>query len=650
MPFGYHGRILRVNLTTGDLEIETPDESFYREYMGGGALGLYYLLKEMPAGVDPLGPDNMMVVSLSVLTGAAISGQSRMTINAKSPLTGTIGDSQAGGFWPAEMKRAGFDAIVVKGASPTPVYLWLHDGAAELRDASHLWGKVTGEAEALIRAELGDPKIEVAQIGPAGENLVRFAAVINMSNRANGRTGMGAVMGSKKLKAIAVRGRQAPTVAHPDRLKALHKLGMPNYNSNPDMESLGVYGTAGVVLPQQWAGGLPTHNYVTGVFDGAEAISGERMAETILKERDTCYACVVRCKRVVEVDAPSNGASGKAKAGNGLKYVDAKYGGPEYETVATFGSYCGVDDLAAIAKANEICNAYGMDTISCGATVAFAFECFERGTLTAADAGGLELTWGNAAAMVALTEQIARREGLGAILAEGSQRAAQTIGRGAERYVVAVKGSEVPAHMPHVKASMGLIYAVNPYGADHQASEHDPYYEAGAGKLYHERLAEIGLTDYTPSEVMDANKVRYTLVTQHAFSILDTLNLCQFDWGPAWQLYGMGPTVEVVRAVTGWEDVSLDELMRLGAKRVTMLRAFNSREGFDRRHDTLPRRIVEEALIGGPNEGAIFSQATLDAALDTYYHYAGWDVETGNPTRATLEDFNLGWVADQLGI
>ncbi|HBY97926.1 MAG TPA: aldehyde ferredoxin oxidoreductase, partial [Chloroflexi bacterium] len=420
MPYGYHGKILRVNLTTGELAIETPDESFYREYMGGSALGLYYLLKEMPAGVDTLGPDNVIVVSLSVLTGAPISGQSRMTINAKSPLTGAIGDSQSGGFWPAEMKRAGFDAIIIKGASASPVYLWLHDGEAELRDATHLWGRVTGEAEALIREELSDPKIEVAQIGPAGENLVRFAAVINMSNRANGRTGMGAVMGAKQLKAIAVRGREVPSIAHPDRLKALHKLGMPNYKSNPDVNGLGEYGTAGSVLPQQWAGGLPTRNYAIGVFDGAEAISGERMADTILIKRDTCYACIVRCKRVVEVD--THPATDGERQVTDHKYVERTYGGPEYETLATFGAYCGIDDLAAIAKANELCNAYGMDTISCGATVAFAFECFERGIITTTDTGGLELTWGNAAAMVELTRQIAHREGLGAVLAEGSRR------------------------------------------------------------------------------------------------------------------------------------------------------------------------------------------------------------------------------------
>lgn len=642
MPYGYHGRILRVDLTTGTIEIERPDDAFYREYMGGSALGLYYLLKEMPAGVDPLGPENVMVVSLSVLTGAAISGQSRMTINAKSPLTGGIGDSQAGGFWPAELKRAGFDAIILKGASPTPVYLWVHDGEAELRDASHLWGKVTGEAEAMIREELGDRKIEVAQIGPAGEALVRFAAVINMRSRANGRTGMGAVMGSKKLKAIAVRGRDIPRVADPNRLKALHKQGIPNYESNPDMKGLGEYGTASVVLPQQWAGGLPTRNYQSGVFDGAEAISGEKMAETILIGRDTCYACVVRCKRVVEVEEYPG------EPGNGRPYVDRKYGGPEYETVATFGSYCGVDDLAAISKANEYCNAYGMDTISCGATVAFAFECFERGILTTEDTGGLELTWGNAEAMVELTRRIAMREGIGAVLAEGSQRAAEIIGRGAERFVVAVKGSEVPAHMPQVKASMGLIYAVNPFGADHQSSEHDPFYEPGAGTLYHSRLAELGLTDYRASDVLDEEKVRFTLLTQYAYSILDVLNLCQFDWGPAWQLYGPGAIVETVRAITGWEDVTLDELMRLGAKRVNMLRAFNTREGFTRRHDTLPPRILEDALVDGPNAGSLFSRETLEAALDCYYRLAGWDVETGNPTRETLESLGLGWVAEQL--
>ena len=325
---GYNGKILHVNLTSGKFHVEEPDETFYRKYMGGSALAMHYLLKDMPAGVDPLGADNRLVLALSVLTGTAISGQSRMTAAAKSPLTGAIGDSQSGGFFPSELKFAGYDAIVIKGKSEKPVYLWINEGKFELRDASHLWGKITGEAEASIKEELDDNKIEVLQIGPAGENGVRFAGIFSMSNRANGRTGMGAVMGSKNLKAIAVRGKKRPTVADKDAFKKLAKWGAKNFPES-DIAGLGKYGTAETTGANQSSGTLPTYNYNSGVFDGWEPIDGTTMYDTILRGaaegkqdrlgRDTCYACTVRCKRVVEIT-------------EGDYKVDPKYGGPEYET------------------------------------------------------------------------------------------------------------------------------------------------------------------------------------------------------------------------------------------------------------------------------------------------------------------------------
>ena len=415
---GYNGKILHLDLTSQTITIEEPPDSFYRLYGGGSAMGTYYLLKHMPAGADPLGPDNILTLITGPPTGAAVSGQSRVSSIAKSPVTGGIGDAQAGGFWPATFKRTGFDGIVIRGVSDTPVYLWVHDGKAELRDASHLWGRITGDVEAAIQDELGDQKIEVMQVGPAGEKLVRFASIINMSNRANGRTGMGAVMGSKNLKAIAIKGTGKLQFHDPAALKALAGWGAKEFDES-DVYTMGLYGTAETVAPQQDDGGLPTRNWTSGVFEGFEPITGETMSKTILKERDTCYACVVRCKRVVEI------AEGDFE-------VDPHYGGPEYETLATFGSYCGVDDLAAISKANEICNKYGMDTISCGATIAWAMDCFEHGLITDHDTGGLELNFGNAAAMVTLTEQIAKREGFGDVLAEGSARAAERFGPAAQ--------------------------------------------------------------------------------------------------------------------------------------------------------------------------------------------------------------------------
>jgi aldehyde:ferredoxin oxidoreductase len=643
MPHGYPGKILHVNLTSSQINVEEPGEAFYRKYMGGSALALHYILKEMAAGVDPLGPENVLVLALSVLTGAAVSGQSRMTAAAKSPLTGAIGDSQGGGFWPAELKFAGFDAIVIKGKAEKPVYLWIHDGEYELRDASHLWGKITGDAEAIIKEELGDSKIEVLQIGPAGENGVRFAGIFSMSNRANGRTGMGAVMGSKNLKAVAVRGSQRPKPADKDRLNQLAKWGAANLEDS-DVAGLAKYGTAETTGSNQTSGTLPTYNYNSGVFDQWEAIDGTTMYDTILKGavagkqdregRDTCYACTVRCKRVVEIT-------------EGAYKVDPHYGGPEYETTSTFGNYCAIDDLPAISKANELCNMYGMDTISCGATISWAFEAFNAGKLTLADTDGLDLTWGNAASMVELTEKIGKREGFGDLLAEGSERAAKKIGRGTEDFLITLKGQEAPAHMPQVKRTLGIIYATNPFGADHQSHEHDPAIEEDF-EFYTDRLAMLGFHEQQETRSMSDEKIRFAMASQHMYSAMDSLNLCQFVFGPAWQLYGPADMVELVQAVTGWE-VDFEELQKVGERRLNMMRAFNAREGIDRKDEGLPKKFYKP-LKGGVSDGWKMDRDEFESALDTYFEMCGWDVNTGVPTRTKLDELELGWVADQIGV
>ena len=642
MIYGYNGKILHVDLTTRKFQVEEPDEAFYRKYMGGSALAMHYLLKDMPAGVDPLGPENVLVLALSVLTGTAVSGQSRMTAAAKSPLTGAIGDSQGGGFWPAELKFAGFDALVIKGKSEGPVYLSINEGKYELRDASHLWGKITGEAETSIKEELGDNKVEVLQIGPAGEKAVRFAGIFSMSNRANGRTGMGAVMGSKNLKAIAVRGKKRPVAADKAKLSELAKWGAKNLEDS-GIAGLAKYGTAETTGANQTSGTLPTYNYNSGVFENWEAIDGTTMYDTILRGaaegkqdrqgRDTCYACTVRCKRVVEIN-------------DGPYKVNPHYGGPEYETTSTFGNYCGIDDLAAISKANEICNKYGMDTISCGATISWAYEAFNEGKLTLDDTDGLDLTWGNADSMVKLTEKIARREGFGDLLAEGSERAAKKIGRGTEAYLITFKGQEAPAHMPRVKRSLAVVYATNAYGADHQTHEHDPAFEDDF-EFYAERMAVLGFTEGTEARALNKEKIDFTVATQQMYSAMDSLNLCQFVYGPAWQLYGPSDMVEVVRAVTGWEDVSFDELQKVGERRLNMMRAFNVREGLDRKNDVLPEKLFKP-LKGGASDGWKIDRAEFESALDMYFERCSWDVETGIPTRSKLDELGLGWVADQL--
>ena len=634
MPYGYHGKILHVNLTTGEMEVETPPESFYRKYMGGSAMGLYYILREVPKGADPLGPHNLLTIFDSVVTGASISGQSRINVNAKSPMSGAIGDSQAGGFFPAEFKFAGYDGLVLRGQSSRWVYLTIIDGKAELHDASHLLGKVTGDVDILLKKEFGDPKAQVMQIGPAAEIGVRFSAIVNMANRMNGRTGMGLVMASKKLKAIVVRGREKPPVADQKVMATLNKSGPEAITTNPDMDGLAKFGTAVVVMFNNMIGTLPTRNYTEGQFEMADPISGEKMAETILKRRETCYACVVRCKRVVEI------LDGKYK-------FDPLYGGPEYETIGLFGASCGIGDLAAIAQAHQICDMHGVDSISCGATLAFAMECHERGIITKEDTGGIDLRFGNADAMLEVVKQIVTKTGkLGPILAEGSARAARMWGKRAEECLTTVKNQEAPAHMPQAKRSLGLIYAVNPFGADHQSSEHDPYYEEGVADFNLNRLKEIGLGTPQPPRSLGPEKVRFAYLTEVFYSMMDTLELCQFVYGPTWCLYGPKDTAIMVKAVTGWE-VTVEELMTVGKRRLNLLRTFNAREGFSRKDDQLSERFYQALAGTGPTAGVAVTHEEMENALDEYYKIAGF-TNDGIPTRDTLKELDIEWAADYL--
>lgn len=634
MSFGYAGKILHVDLTRGALTIEEPPESFYRKYMGGSAMGLYYILREMPKGADPLGPENVLTLMLGVTTGAAISGQSRINANAKSPISGGIGDSQGGGYFPAELKFAGFDGLVIKGKSPQPVYLLIIEGKPELRDASHLMGKITGDVDDILKKEIGDGKIEILQHGPAAEKGVLFSSLVSMSNRHNGRTGMGLVMASKNLKAVVVRGKRKPDIFDPKALAALNRTGPKILPDNPDMPGLAEDGTSSVVMFQNTIGSLPTYNYNHGQFEFCEDISGERMSETILKERETCFACVVRCKRVVEVK-------------EGPYRADPLYGGPEYETLSTFGSYCGIRDMAAISQANQVCNQYGVDTIACGATIAFGMECFEKGIITKEHTGGLELRFGDADAMLKALDHVVKNDGpLGKVLSQGSQHAAKVWGNGAEDCLITVKGAEAPAHMPQAKRSLGLIYAVNPFGADHQSSEHDGYYEEEVADLNLDRLKVLGLGTPPAFRSLGPEKVRFAYLTEVFYSVLDTVELCQFVWGPAWTLYGPLEIVEMINAVTGW-SVTVDELMSVGARRLNLMRTFNAREGLSRKDDKLPKKFFKALGGEGPTAGIALDENEIEAAISHYYQLAGWTQE-GIPTIEALEKIELEWAAEYL--
>ncbi|SFI00115.1 aldehyde:ferredoxin oxidoreductase [Tindallia magadiensis] len=623
-------KVLEVDLTSGTINKRSIPGDTYRLYPGGSALGLYLILQEMEPGVDPLSPDNMLVFSTSMLTGLPISGQSRVMITTKSPLTDTIGDSQAGGFFPAHLRNSGYDAVVLKGKAEKPVYLYIDGDEVTIKDASSIWGKVTGETEAMIRKELGEDQLEIAEIGPAGENLVKYAAIMNMANRANGRNGTGAVMGSKNLKAIAVKKVKPRKAYDPVAFKELNGNVKERIEENPNIQGLSANGTNGELAPTSEEGFLPTRNFLSGYFgEKVDKIDGTAVMNSIFKESDTCFACAIRCKRVVEIE-------GK---------VDPLYGGPEYETAATFGSYCDVDNLEDVSIANQYCNMYGLDTISCGATIAFAMECYEKGLLSKEETDGMDLSFGRSENFADIIEKISLRQGFGDLLAEGTHRMAEKIGPEAMALSMCVKKQELPAHMPHYKPAIGLLYAVNSFGADHQSCEHDPFLTMPEDSFERKRLAMIGIDKgYEDSFAMDDNKVKFTIAGQKFFSTMDTLGLCQFAWGPTWQLYGPDDMVDLCKAGVGW-NASIEELLEVGERRINMMRYFNMREGFCKKDDYLPERMFEP-LTDGPQKGFQFDKDSFLEFREKYYQMMDWN-EDGNPTDETLKKLSLDWLLEK---
>lgn len=618
MVKGYAGKILRVDLTNDEIWTEEPPDSFYRRYIGGQGFVAYYLLKEMPKGTDPLGPDNVLIFATGTFTGIPVAGSGRNAVGAKSPLTGGYGEADVGGFFGAELKHAGYDAIVVQGKASKPVYLWVHDDEAEIRPAGHLWGMTTLDCQKTIREELQDSHVRLAMIGPGGEKMVRYACVINDLKHAAGRTGMGAVMGAKNLKAVAARGSAKVPVADEGQVRELGKWMRDHWEEM--MGRLHDLGSAGNVLFLNQMGVLPTRNFREGQFEGADRISGEAMKDTILVGREGCYACPVRCKRVVEV--------------NDDEYqISRAYGGPEYETVAAFGSNCGVDDLKAIAKAHELCNAYGLDTISTGGMVAFAMECFEEGLLTTEDTGGLELRFGNAKAMVELTRQICKREGFGDILAEGPRYANAKIAPGSDKLSMDVKGQGLPMHEPRARHGLGFGYAVSPTGADHM---HNFWDHVIAFEPTSEAAQSLGLFESVSQTELNPQKVRaYTYWTNWAW-LHNHLGNCMYVRWTRDQI------VSLIRAITGWQT-NMWELMKVGERSTTMSRVFNMREGLARSDDVLPERM---AVSVGNHPG--IAPEVVDASLTTFYGMMGWDSQTGLPTLAKLQELDIEWVAEHL--
>ncbi len=611
--FGYMGKVLRVDLTARRTWDEPLAEDLLRQHLGGSGLGAWYLYRETSRHTDPLGPDNLLIFLTGPLVGTKVPTSGRHAVIAKSPL-GQWGESDSGGTWGQMLKRAGYDGILVAGAADAPVYLWVTESGAEIRPALHCWGVDTYDVDPLLKAETSSRAVVLA-IGPAGERLARLAAVMNDGHdgRAAGRAGLGAVMGSKRLKAIVVLGTRVVPVARPEDLMRAVKQTAPVINERT--RSRRDYGTAGGMLPAAAIGDAPIRNWTLGTWDRFDRISGQRMAETILKRKYFCAACTIGCGRDVEV------ATGP--------YAPVRGAGPEYETLVSLGSMCLVDDLEAVALGNELCNRYGLDTISTGGAIAFALEAFERGFLTPADTDGLALTWGDPKVMLALVRQIGLREGIGKLLGEGVREAARQIGGGAEEFALHVRGLELAQHDPRSMNSLAVAYATYPRGACHRGCSH-----------YLERhgVADVGYEKALPRQDPAGKGAMVARIQDYA-GLFNSLKVCQFIMPGT-----LGrDLVTYLNHTTGW-DVTLGELLMIGERASNLKRMYNVRLGQSRQDDVLPRRILHERL---PDGGAGEYTPPLETMLDEYYAARGWDAD-GIPTPETLRRLGLEWTIPDL--
>jgi aldehyde:ferredoxin oxidoreductase len=614
LTFGYNGKRLVVDLTGMSIKIEEPREIWYRKYLGGMGSVAYHLLKMVEAKVDPLGPENILIMSNGVITGAPFSGSGRNAVGGKSPLTGGFGEADAGGFWNAELKHAGFDEIIFTGRAPEPVWLWVSDGKAEIMDGSSIWGLEIGDCHDSIREKTGEKQVKTALIGPAGEKLARTACIINDLNHVAGRCGLGAVMGSKNLKGVAVRGRNPPDLADLERVR---ELAMTLIKRIPtESRGLHEYGTGAGMDAGAKTGNLPTHNFRDGAWPHASKIDAIAVKERYRVGMGTCYSCGVRCKKEVEIKQPFK--------------VEKKYGGPEYETLGAFGSDCGVSDLAAICKANELCQRYGVDTIGAGTTIAFAMECYEEGIIDDEVTGGIKLEFGNADAMLRTVKLICRREGIGDLLADGSKRASDVFGEDSRKFLVEVKGQEVPMHEPRYKRALGLGYAVSPTGADHMHNMHD----TGMRESNILKLRPIGEYEMVPIDSFGPDKVRLFKSFMQMRILANCLCICMF---PPWRVTEYR---DLVQAVTGW-DISMHELVQVAERTLALARIFNINAGFTPADDWLPPRFFQPQTSGALSDTSVNANE-LKAALKTYYEMMGWDSE-GVPLEGTLHRLSIGW-------
>ena len=610
MADGYTGKVLRVDLTNEKISTEPLNRNWAKLHIGGKGLGARYLFEETKPGVNPLSPENILMIWTGPLVGTSVPLTSRYVVITKSPLTGTFLDSYAGGYFAPELKYAGFDGVIVTGKSKKPVYLWIKDGKAELRDAKNVWGKDTYKTEELIRKETGEKYARVASCGPAGEKLSLIAGVTSDLTRNAGRGGGGAVFGSKNLKAVAVRGTQGLEVPNIEEfMKMTKEMLLKDVVENPDHAGSITDGTPIIVDMSQNAAILPTNNWSSGEFEGSAGINSDALKTRVLVRRKACMDCGIAC-----------GSWAKVSKG---KFKGAATEGPEYETIGICGSNCGIKNIEAIVKFAEECDRLGLDTISAGSVVGLAMDLYEKKIISKKDTGGLDLRFGNEEAYAKMPAMIANRQNIGDVLADGAKRAAKKIGKGAEKLVVESKGSEYPAYDPRGSIGMALAYATSDRGADHNRAwpvAQDAY---GSGDPWNpEGKAAICVEDQTRTSV------KWSFI------------FCDF------YAVSFGNMAKYYTAVTG---VQADEqyLRTIGKRNWNLVKAYNVREGFSKKDDNLPERMEKDPLPSGKTKGKAVPRAAFDKMLAEYYSLWGWDAD-GRPTKKTLDGAGLSDIAKKL--
>lgn len=608
MSDGYMGKILRVDLVNRRTRIEELDEKLARNWVGGSGIGTKFLYDETNEQTNALSPQNLLIFMTGPLTGSTVPGTGRHEVAFKSPLTGIFGRAGVGGSWGVALKRAGFDGIILMGKADKPEYLLVHDGKVEFRDAQHLWRKDTYEASKILEQEVGN-RASIAIIGPAGEKKIKIACIAHEGNHARmvGRGGAGAVMGSKNLKAIAVYGNQKMSINQPEALKNYIKLMLPHIREST--KGLREFGTAGGILNYEKLGNLPHKNWCLSDWEeGASKICGQEMAKTILTGRYACLHCPVGCGRVVKVtDGP---------------FAPVDGGGPEYESLAALGSNCLVDNLEAIARANELCNRYGIDTMSTGAAIAFAMEAYERGLINKKETGGIELKWGDAKALVEMVEKIGKQEDIGALLGEGVRRAALEIGGLASEFALQIKGLEPSFHDPRCFFSQALSYATTNRGGCHNGS---------ASHFCEMKVTQpdLGINEPQDRHQVDG-KAEFTIKLQNLMCMFDALVMCKFMHGTG--AIKAGAMVDFLNFVTGW-SMGLAEFLTVGERIFNLQRLYNVRCGISRKDDYLPPRFL--TLKRDKDKLPPIGQLLSD-----YYECRGW-TEEGLPTKQKLSELNL---------